>query len=460
MPALNTSCETAPHDPPTLYVACLASDNAGIPHGAWLDATDLDVLRHEISDLLAAPPMPTIGACFQPSKLACGFPGDKFEVLSGFFHDIGGLGAHCRGMLRCALTFIAIAGSAHPPFAADAETLHWRVNSLLAPQLFGETGRLFAAEVARATDGAFTMAVHDQLVLDVNAFEALRSGLVDAVWGSPGHHHREDPALTLFGGFPFGPGPAAFTAWMKDGSGAEVLNALYRQHGLRSVYCGALPAEGGGWFRFPVARVQDLDGLSMRAFGYGASTLQALGVTTYELPASDIRPAYDIGIIDAAEFAMPSIDDDLGLDEMAPYLLLPGWQQPATSLELLMLETTWLGLPDRFRDAVIRACDAVSRWTLDVALPRQEAEIAGFRSQGVMVRAWPDDVLAALERAWAGVIAAEIADTPDIGSGWQSYLRFLETQVPSDPGASGNQSGNPANRNPSSTTSRPRWPDR
>ncbi|WP_343035388.1 ABC transporter substrate-binding protein [Halovulum dunhuangense] len=312
------------------------------------------------------------------------------------------------------------------------------MNSLLAPQLFGESGRLLAAEVAQATDGAFTMAVHNQLVLDVNAFEALRSGLVDAVWGSPGHHHREDPALTLFGGFPFGPDPAAFTAWMQDGGGAAALNAQYRRHGLRSIYCGALPAEGGGWFRFPVARVQDLDGLSMRAFGYGASTLQALGVTTYELPAADIRPAYEIGIIDAAEFAMPSIDDELGLDEMAPYLLLPGWQQPATSLELLMLETTWLELPDGFRDAVSRACDAVSRWTLEVAQPRQETAIAGFRSNGVEIRQWPDDVLAALEQAWAGVVAAEMAADPQVSLGWQSYRRFLETGAPAGPRAEGN----------------------
>lgn len=341
-------------------------------------------------------------------------------------------------MLRCALTFIAVATAAHLPVAAGAETMRWRVNSLLAPQLFGESGRLLAAEVERSTNGAFTMAVHDQLVLDVDAFEALRSGLVDAVWGSPGHHHREDPALTIFGGFPFGPDPEAFTAWMKEGGGSAALNALYGRHGLRSIYCGALPAEGGGWFRFPVARVQDLDGLSMRAFGYGASTLQALGVTTFELPASDIRPAYEIGIIDAAEFAMPSIDGELGLDEMAPYLLMPGWQQPATSLELLVLETTWLELPDGFRDAVIRACDAVSRWTLDVALPRQEDAIADFRSRGVNVRAWPNDVLAALELAWAGVVAAEIADNPDIGSGWQSYLRFMETHAPAGLRAGGN----------------------
>ena len=330
------------------------------------------------------------------------------------------------------IIILAVSVSAQFPIAAEAENLHWRVNSLLAPQLFGESGRLLADAVEHSTDGAFTMAVHDQLVLDVDAFEALRSGLVDAVWGSPGHHHREDPGLTMFGGFPFGPGPAAFTAWMHDGGGSTALNELYERHGLRSIYCGALPAEGGGWFRFPVESVKDLDGLSMRAFGYGASTLRTLGVTTYELTASDIRPAYETGIIDAAEFAMPSIDGELGLDEMAPYLLMPGWQQPATSLELLVLETSWLELPDRFRDAVNQACDEVSRWTLDVASQRQDAAIDSFRSKGVEVRPWPDDVLEALELAWAEVVADEIEGDSDIGRVWQNYQSFLKTYAPVD----------------------------
>ncbi|WP_149866550.1 TRAP transporter substrate-binding protein [Tropicimonas marinistellae] len=355
-----------------------------------------------------------------------------FKVPSRIDHDSELVTWHYLGMLRNSIVFLAVAIPAQFPIAPAAENVHWRVNSLLAPELFGESGRILAEEVGRLTDGAFTIQVHDQLVLDMDAFEALRSGLVDAVWGSPGHHHREDPTLTIFGGFPFGPDPGTFTAWMKEGGGSKALNDLYRRHGLRSVYCGALPAEGGGWFRAPVERAEDLGELSMRAFGYGARTLAVLGTTTYELPGTDIRSAYEAGIIDAAEFAMPSIDAELGLDEMAPYLLLPGWQQPATSLELLVLETSWLELPESFRDAIAQSCDAVSRWSLDVATPRQDATIEGFRAEGVEIRQWPDDVLEALNLAWMEVIEAGIEDSPELGRVWQNYLSFLESYRPAN----------------------------
>ena len=169
----------------------------------------------------------------------------------------------------------------------------------------------------------------------------------------------------------------------------------------------------------------------MRAFGYGARVLRNLDATTYELPASDIRPAYEAGIIDAAEFAMPSLDAELGLDEMAPYLHLPGWQQPATSLELLLLETTWLELPERFRTAISTSCDVVSKWTLEVALPRQETALKDFRAKGVDIRLWPDDVLAELQRAWASVLDAEIEEYPEIGLAWQHYQSFLQEYPPS-----------------------------
>ncbi len=341
-------------------------------------------------------------------------------------------------MLRKSLTAFAVALLTHAPQAAVADSVNWRVNSLLAPQLFGESGRVLADEVARFTEGAFEMQVHDQLVLDVDAFEALKSGLVNAVWGSPGHHHREDPSLTIFGGFPFGPDAKEFTAWMKDAGGSVLLNDLYKRHGLRSVYCGALPAETGGWFRSPVEDVEDLKNLSMRAFGYGARALRNLGATTYELPASDIRPAYETGIIDAAEFAMPSLDAELGLDEMAPYLHLPGWQQPATSLELLMLETTWLELPERFRTSISTSCDIVSKWALEVALPRQEMALKDFLANGVDIRPWPDEVLFELQRAWASVLDAEIEEYPEIGLVWQHYQSFLQGYRPSTSAADSN----------------------
>jgi len=310
------------------------------------------------------------------------------------------------------------------PVAAEEPALHWRMNSLLYPGLFGEAGEQFAETVRQMTDGGFVIDVHDRLVLDQDTFGALDAGLIDAVWGSAGHHHREDPALTIFTGFPFGPDPAGFTAWMQAGGGAEALAAIYARHGMKSLYCGVLPAEGGGWFVTPVKGLDDLEGLSLRSFGYGARVLRKLGVVPYELPAAEIRAALEAGLIAGAEFSLPSIDADLGIAEVAKHLYFPGWQQPVTSLELLMPERTWAALSETRKAVLTAACgDTLSRITAP-AIARQIEALAGFRAQGVELHSWPDDILMALRQAWDEVIAEDTARDPLLAEAWAGYLRF------------------------------------
>jgi TRAP-type mannitol/chloroaromatic compound transport system substrate-binding protein len=325
---------------------------------------------------------------------------------------------------RTIVVLAFIAGLPVGTVAGGEDILRWRMNSLLYPQLFGEAGEHFAEEVHRLSGGSFIIEVHDRLVLDQDSFGALSSGLVDAVWGSAGHHHREDPSLAIFSGFPFGPDSAGFTEWMQDGGGGEALAAIYAQHGLKSLYCGILPAEGGGWFRKPIDSVDDLDGLSMRSFGYGASVLSKLGVITYELPASDIRPALETGLIDAAEFSLPSIDAELGLFEAARHLYMPGWQQPATSLEILLPEQTWLALSERHKGIIEAACEETLSWTTATATAWQIEAIADFHAKGVEVHSWPEEVLVELKRAWDEVISEETAREPLLADAWESYFRF------------------------------------
>lgn len=331
----------------------------------------------------------------------------------------------CRAGARLAALALTVFPAAVPA-AGETEIVHWRMNSLLYPKLFGEAGEHFVDAVRRLSGGSFVIEVHDRLVLDQDAFGALEAGVIDAVWGSAGHHHREDPALTIFSGFPFGPDPAGFTAWMKTGGGEEALGAIYARHGLKSLYCGILPAETGGWFVEPIETVDDLDGLSMRAFGYGARVLARLGVVPYELPAGDIRPGFETGLIGAAEFSLPSIDAELGFAEVAGHLYFPGWQQPVTSLEILMPEKTWAGLSDRNRAVLEAACGETLIHTAATATQEQIEAVEGFRARGVVIHAWPDEVLAALRRAWAEVIADETGDDPLLAEAWESYRRFHE----------------------------------
>ena len=327
-----------------------------------------------------------------------------------------------HALCGCLLAFWAAAG----PAAGQEETLRWRMNSLLYPKLFGEAGERFAETVRRLSGGSFVIEVHDRIVLDQETFEALESGLVDAVWGSAGHHHREDPALTIFTGFPFGPDPAGFTAWMQTGGGADALEAIYARHGLKSLYCGILPSEGGGWFLEPIEDAGDLDGLAMRSFGYGARVLKRLGVVPYELPAEEIRPAFETGLIGAAEFSLPSIDADLGIAEAAKHLYFPGWQQPVTSLEILMPERSWTALPDRQKAVLEAACGDTLSWTAAEAAARQVEALARFREMGVEFHQWPDGVLLALREAWEDVIAEEAAGDPLLAKAWNDYLAFRE----------------------------------
>lgn len=327
-----------------------------------------------------------------------------------------------RALGGIVLAFCLTAG----PAAGQEEVLRWRMNSLLYPKLFGEAGERFAETVRRLSGGNFVIEVHDRLVLDQDTFDALESGLIDAVWGSAGHHHREDAALTIFTGFPFGPDPAGFTAWMQVGGGAEALQAIYSRHGMKSLYCGILPAEGGGWFREPIDNVKDLDGLAMRSFGYAARVLRKLGVVPYELPAQEMRPAFETGLIGAAEFSLPSIDADLGIAEVAKHLYFPGWQQPVTSLEILMPERSWAALSDHHKMVLEAACGATLSWTASEAVEQQVAALARFREMGIEFHQWPDDVLLELRKAWDEVIAEETAGDPLLASAWSEYLIFRD----------------------------------
>jgi antirestriction protein len=45
-------------DTPRIYVACLASYNAGILHGEWIDAMDADEIREAIQEMLKRSPSP------------------------------------------------------------------------------------------------------------------------------------------------------------------------------------------------------------------------------------------------------------------------------------------------------------------------------------------------------------------------------------------------------------------
>lgn len=326
------------------------------------------------------------------------------------------------GSVGLVLVFAAALGSV----AAAEEPVTWRMNSLLFLKVFGEAGMRFADTVRVISGGSIDIEFNDRLVFDADAFAAMEEGLVDAVWGSAGHHHREDPALAIFTGFPFITDMGDFSAWMRHGGGQDHLNEIYARHGLYSIYCGILPPESGGWFREPIDQPGDLDGLRMRVFGLGGRVMRKLGVLTYEMPAAEVVPALENRTLDAAEFSLTSIDVELGLQDAARHLYMPGWQQPVTTLEFLLPAKTYGLLSDRQKLTLQTACGDNIVWTAARFTADEIETLASLRTAGVEIHLWPEDILEALEGAWTEVIAEETAADPVLAAAWVDYLRFRE----------------------------------
>ena len=196
------------------------------------------------------------------------------------------------------------------------------------------------------------------LVPPLEIFDAVANGSVDAGWSVSGYWGSKNSALNLFAAVPFGPAAGEYMAWMWHGGGEDLMNEIYNKSGLHSLACGILAPEASGWFRKEIKSPEDLKGLKMRFFGLGAKVMQKLGVDTQLLAGGDIFPALERGTIDATEFSMPAIDQNLGFYNIAKHYYFPGWHQQSTVQEFLINKKKWDGMSKQQRELIRTACRA------------------------------------------------------------------------------------------------------
>jgi len=307
---------------------------------------------------------------------------------------------------------------------------HWKMGSAYPsalPQL-GTLAKKLERDIWRVSDGMLEIKFYepDALVPPLEMFDAVRSGVIDAAFSSPGFWGNKIPALQLFSSIPFGPSAEEFLAWIYFGGGRELFNDIYRANGIHSIFCGLIAPEAAGWFRKRIRTVEDLKGLKMRFFGLGAKVMRKLGVKTANQTSGDIFVAFESGDIDAAEFSMPAIDLKLGLHRMVKNYYFPGWHQPSTLFELMINLKQWESLPAPQKAQLEAVCgDNISYGLAEGGAAQFEA-LKTLQSEGVAIRRWPGEIMDALKTAWAEVAAEEAKADRDFGRVWKSLSTFRE----------------------------------
>jgi TRAP-type mannitol/chloroaromatic compound transport system substrate-binding protein len=314
--------------------------------------------------------------------------------------------------------------------AAAQDRVRWKMQSAFPSNLpgLGTPGVRLVDDLERVSQGTLRLEFFEPgaLVPALECFDAASQGSVDACWTTAGYHTGKIPALAFFTAVPFGPQYGEYFAWMNQGGGKELQNELYAKNNLFSLDCNAIGPETSGWFRNPVESLDELKGLKMRFFGLGAQVMQKLGVNTQLLAGADIYPALERGVIDAAEYSMPSIDRDLGFHEVAKHNYFPGWHQQASAGELLMNAAKWEALSDQHKAMIETACGDSLQWSFVRSEAVQHEAMRELQDKGVTFHRWPDDVLEALRARWQEVIAEESAADPLFRRAYESYTEFRE----------------------------------
>ncbi len=295
--------------------------------------------------------------------------------------------------------------------------------------LHGETIVHLAKRVEAASDGGIKIKVYDpgKLVAALEVLDAVSAGKVDAGYSTPGYWMGKIPAAPFFAAVPFGPDGNEYMAWFFAGNGMKLYQEMYDRYGfnVKVFICAIFPPETSGWFAHEIRSREDLDGLKMRFFGLGGNIMEKLGVAVNLLPGGEIFPALEKGVIDATEFALPSIDEDMGFYKIVKYNYFPGWHQQATAFEFFINKDVWESLSPR-RQAII---EMASRDTIVFSIARAEATQTEVMhrneaERGVKNTVWPPEMLELFKQKWLEVVAEETKADPFFKNVYDDYSQF------------------------------------
>src|SRR4029079_4114108 len=133
--------------------------------------------------------------------------------------------------------------------------------------------------------------------------DAVSKGTLDGGHGVLVYHYGKQTALALWGS---GPGYAMdanmLLSWHKYGGGKELLEKLFASIGANVVSFpyGPMPTQPLGWYKKPITKADDLQGVKFRTVGISIDVFTGMGAAVNALPGGEIVAAMDRGLLDAA----------------------------------------------------------------------------------------------------------------------------------------------------------------
>ena len=327
----------------------------------------------------------------------------------------------------------AAAAVAAPNIASAQGPINMRWQSTWpSKDIFHEYALDYAKKVNDMTGGDLKIEVlpAGAVVPAFGLLDAVSKGVLDGGHGVLVYHYGKQTALALWGSGPgFGMDANMLLSWHKYGGGKELLAKLYASIGANVVSFpyGPMPTQPLGWFKKPIAKVEDLKGLKYRTVGISIDVFTAMGAAVNALPGGEIVSAMDRGLLDAAEFNNASSDRALGFADVSKVCMLQSYHQNAEQFEITFNKTKYDGLPEKMRAIIANAVDAASADMSMKAIDRYSQDYIELQTKdNVKFYKTPDAILKAQLEIYDEVVKKKSAENPLFKEILQSQLVFAK----------------------------------
>jgi TRAP-type mannitol/chloroaromatic compound transport system substrate-binding protein len=327
---------------------------------------------------------------------------------------------------------VAGAAAMAAPMTAVAQTTTLRFQSTWpAKDIFHEYANDFAKKVNDMAGNRLKIEVlpAGAVVPAFQLLEGVAKGTLDGGHGVVAYHYGKNSALALWGSGPgFGMDPNMLLAWHYYGGGKARLDEIYKSLNLEvvSFLYGPMPTQPFGWFKKPIAKVEDLKGTKFRTVGLAVDMYTAMGAAVNPLPGGEIVPALDRGLIDGAEFNNATSDRILGFPDVVKNCMLQSFHQSTEQFEILFNKGKYDALPAELKaviDYAVQAASADMSWK---AIERNSQDYIELKKAGVKFYKTPDAILRAQLTAWDDIMKKKSAENPMFKKVLDSQRAFAE----------------------------------
>jgi TRAP-type mannitol/chloroaromatic compound transport system substrate-binding protein len=334
------------------------------------------------------------------------------------------------GLIVLIVAVFFISGS-----ALAQEKMKWRGQSTwpAGMPILHEAAEYFAKKVGELSNG--------QLVIDMNPagtivpagelVEAVHKGVVDVSCGWSSYWRGQFPAAPLFGSVEGGPETMEYLAWVLVGGGLELWQEMYDRKNWQVKVLPPYSAHGTenfGWSNKPIRNLEDFKGLRFRTGGYyWGKVLTKMGASVVTLPGSEVIPALERKVLDAAEWSMPGIDVTMGFHQICKYLIIPGVHQPSSLDETLVYKKSWEKLSPNLQAIVSTAARDASLYIQMREMKLNPPALQLFRDKGVNIITLSPEVQKRAKQLAEEVHAETAAQDPFFAKVLTSLNAFRKT---------------------------------